>query len=71
MHPGDKRPHPVFIRDGRRDPVPGSLDLVVIQVLASQESFDLWKQKKVCWDQVRDIGWMFYHLDALFGQKNP
>ena len=71
MHPGDKRSHPVFIRDGSREPIPGSLDFVVVQVQASQESFDLWKQNKFCWGQVRAVGWIFDHLDALFGKKNP
>ena len=36
MHPGDKHPHPVFIRDGSREPIPGSFNFVVVQVLASQ-----------------------------------
>ena len=55
--------------DGAHDPVPLLLEGVGAQEVACQLSLQGWKQEEVCWSQVRTVGVVVQHLDALLVQE--
>ena len=67
-YPGVERRHPVGGGDGGGDPVPGLLDLVIVQVDPSKGILHLGEQEELRWSEVRAVGRVPDDLEPLGGE---